>query len=73
MGSLRQKTSRLSPGSRPPVPPGSKTLFETGDPFLLFPAATLGHHALEMYLKAAPISNGRTVFNPNELKNWMLE
>jgi hypothetical protein len=28
------------------------TLFDTGDPFLMFPAATLGHHALEMYLKA---------------------
>lgn len=45
------------------------TLFDTGDPFLMFPAATLGHHALEMYLKAALIANGMTVFNPRDLKN----
>jgi hypothetical protein len=46
----------------------AKTLFETADPFLLFPAATLGHHALEMYLKAGLIANGMTVFNPNDLR-----
>jgi|SRR5580658_6538354 hypothetical protein len=46
----------------------AKVLFQTGDPFLWFPAATLGHHALEMYLKSALIANGLTVFNPNELK-----
>src|SRR5260370_9029892 len=45
----------------------AKTLFETGDPFLLFPAATLGHHALEMYLKAGLVANGMTVFNPKDL------
>ncbi len=45
----------------------AKTLFETGDPFLFFPAATLGHHALEMYLKAGLVANGMTVFNPKEL------
>ena len=43
-------------------------LFETGDPFLWFPAATLGHHALEMYLKSAMIANGMTVFDPNKVK-----
>jgi len=47
----------------------AKTLFETGDPFLLFPAATLGHHALEMYLKSALIANGMTVFDPNKVKS----
>jgi hypothetical protein len=44
------------------------TLFDTGDPLLMFPAATLGHHALEMYLKAGLIANGMTVFNPKDLK-----
>jgi hypothetical protein len=44
------------------------TLFETHDPFLLFPAATLGHHALEMYLKSALIVNGLTIFDPNRLR-----
>jgi hypothetical protein len=43
-------------------------LFETGDPFLLFPAATLGHHSLEMYLKSALIANGMTVFDPKKIK-----
>jgi hypothetical protein len=47
----------------------AKTLFATGDPFLFFPAATLGHHALEMYLKSAMIANGLTVFNQRELKS----
>jgi hypothetical protein len=42
----------------------AKVLFATGDPFLLFPAATLGHHALEMYLKSALIANGLTVVDP---------
>jgi hypothetical protein len=46
----------------------SKTLFDTGDPFLMFPAATLGHHALETYLKSALITKGLTIFNPNKLK-----
>lgn len=43
-------------------------LFDTGDPLLMFPAATLGHQALEMYLKAALIANGMAVFNPKDLK-----
>src|SRR5271170_5476357 len=46
----------------------AKTLFKTGDPFLLFPAATLGHHALEMYLKSALIANGMTIFDPKKVK-----
>jgi hypothetical protein len=36
----------------------AETLFRADDPFLWFPAATLGHHALEMYLKSALIANG---------------
>jgi hypothetical protein len=43
-------------------------LFETHDPFLLFPAATLGHHALEMYLKSALIANGLTIFDPKKVR-----
>ena len=43
-------------------------LFETRNLLLIFPAATLGHHALEMYLKAALICEGYTVFNPRDLK-----
>jgi hypothetical protein len=36
----------------------SKQLFASGNPFLYFPAATLGHHALEMYLKAPSSARG---------------
>ncbi len=46
----------------------SAYLFESHNPFLIFAAATLGHHALEMYLKAALICEGATVFDPNRLK-----
>jgi hypothetical protein len=46
----------------------SMTLFGSGNPFLYFAAATLGHHALEMYLKAALINTGMTIFNPAKLK-----
>ena len=44
-------------------------LFETRDLLLIFPAATLAHHALEMYLKAALICDGFTVFNPREIRH----
>ena len=44
-------------------------LFETRDLLLIFPAATLAHHALEMYLKAALICEGFTVFNPRVIKH----
>jgi len=40
-------------------------LFASGNPFLYFSAASLGHHALETYLKALLISEGMTVFNPD--------
>jgi len=40
---------------------GAYTLFHTKNPFLWFPAAILGHQALEMYLKAALIRQGHTV------------
>src|SRR5260370_23042818 len=43
-------------------------LFGTRDLLLIFPAATLGHHALEMYLKAALICEGSTIFDPTKLK-----
>jgi hypothetical protein len=35
---------------------------------LCFPAATLGHHALEAFLKTALIRAGMTVFDPSKLK-----
>lgn len=44
-------------------------LFESHNPFLIFSAATLGHHSLEMYLKAALICEGCTVFDPNKIKH----
>jgi hypothetical protein len=40
----------------------SAHLFNSSNLFLFFPAATLGHHGLEMYLKAALICEGMTVF-----------
>src|SRR5882724_4104055 len=46
----------------------STQLFESRNLLLIFPAATLGHHALEMYLKAALICEGCTVFDPNKIK-----
>jgi hypothetical protein len=46
------------------------TLFETEDMVLVFPAATLAHHAIEMYLKAALICEGLTVFNPDRIE-WL--
>jgi hypothetical protein len=48
---------------------GSVHLFGSGNLFLIFPAATLGHHALEMYLKAALIAEGAIVFDPRKLKH----
>jgi hypothetical protein len=47
----------------------STHLFGSGNPLLYLPAAALGHHALEMYLKAALICEGLTVFNPIILKS----
>jgi hypothetical protein len=44
-------------------------LFGSGNLSLYFPAATLGHHALEMYLKSALICEGKTVFNPVILRS----
>lgn len=40
---------------------GAYTLFNSGNPFLWFSAAFLGHQALEMFLKAALIKQGRRV------------
>jgi hypothetical protein len=45
----------------------SRVLFGCGDPFLWFPAATLGHHALEMLLKAVLIHDGMTAFDPRKV------
>jgi hypothetical protein len=46
----------------------SIALFRSGNPFVFFAAATLGHHSLEMYLKAALINTGMTIFNPARVK-----
>ena len=35
---------------------------------MYFPATVLGHHALEMYLKAALIRSGMTACNPRKIK-----
>jgi len=43
-------------------------LFNSGDVFLVFPSATLAHHALEMYLKSALIAEGATVFDPYKVR-----
>jgi HEPN domain-containing protein len=43
---------------------GARLLHKEGDAFLWFPAALLGHHALEMFLKAALIRQGAKV-EPN--------
>lgn len=43
-------------------------LFASSNLLVYFTAATLGHHALEMYLKSALICEGMTVFNPVILK-----
>ena len=44
----------------------ARKLFLTEDLILCFPAATLGHHAIEKYLKAALICTGATICNPAE-------
>ena len=41
-------------------------LFASGNPFMYLVAATLGHHALELYLKAALINEGMTAFGRTE-------
>ena len=46
----------------------SQLLFANGNPSLYFPAVTLGHHTLEMYLKAVLIGEGMTVFDPKQVK-----
>jgi len=47
----------------------STSLFNSRNPFLYLVAATLGHHSLEMYLKAALISEGMTVFDPRRVSS----
>lgn len=47
----------------------STHLFDSRNPILYYPAATLAHHALEMFLKSALICEGMTVFNPVILKS----
>jgi hypothetical protein len=46
----------------------AEVLFASDNPFSWFPAATLGHHALEMYLKSALILCGMTVFDPRKVR-----
>ena len=43
-------------------------LFETQDLMMVFPAAVLGHIAIEKYLKAALICTGATICNPSRHK-----
>jgi hypothetical protein len=54
----------------------SAELFRSGNPFKWFPAALLGHHALEMFLKAALIRQGHKIEAlPKEtygVMNWQL-
>lgn len=57
---VRGRNARKSTTSR---------LFASSNLFVYFTAATLGHHALEMYLKSALICEGMTVFNPVILKS----
>jgi len=45
----------------------SVLLLTSDRPFLWFAAATLGHHALEMFLKAALICEGMTVCDPRKI------
>jgi hypothetical protein len=47
----------------------AKALFGSRNPFLYLAAATLGHHSLEMYLKAALICEGMTVIHPRKIKS----
>lgn len=44
-------------------------LFESHNPFLIFNAATLGHHCLEMYLKAALICEDCAVFDSKMIRH----
>lgn len=44
----------------------SQTLFNAGNVIVVFAAATLGHHALEMYLKTALICEGMTACKPSD-------
>jgi len=47
----------------------SAMLFTSNNMAVVFSAATLGQHALEMYLKAALICEGMTVFDPQKVKH----
>lgn len=46
----------------------SRMLFETNNLMLVFPAAHLGHLAIEKYLKAALICTGAIICNPHRHK-----
>ena len=46
----------------------SQTLFNDGNIVVVFAAATLGHHCLEMFLKTALICEGMTACNPAHAK-----
>ena len=49
----------------------SRRLFETEDLMMVFPAAVLGHIAIEKYLKAALICTGAMVCNPSRYKAFI--
>jgi hypothetical protein len=46
----------------------AQTLFNDGNMVVVFAAATLGHHALEMFLKTALICEGMVACNPRDAK-----
>lgn len=47
----------------------ARILFTSGNPVVFFTAATIAHHALEMYLKSALIVAGFTIFDPRKIKD----
>ncbi len=49
----------------------ARILFASGNqnPLVFFTAATIAHHALEMYLKSALIVAGLTIFKPERIKD----
>jgi hypothetical protein len=46
----------------------AKILFNSGDPMLYFAAMSVGHHALELFLKGAMIKLGMKACNPKKAK-----
>jgi hypothetical protein len=51
----------------------SQTLFNDGNMIVIFAAATLGHHAVEMFLKTALICEGMVACHPRDAKAFGVE